>query len=279
MKRIILSMVAAAIFFSVSLAQIMTPQASPAASVGQTVGLAKVTVTYSRPALKGRTIFGDLVPYGKVWRTGANMATKLTLSEEVSINGQAVPAGSYGIFTIPDANEWTVILSKDANVFGSFDYKQQNDVMRFTVKPERLTVPTEYFTVEFTDFTPTSAQLAIRWEKMQINIPIKHDPDAKIMAQIQEATAKPDAKLDVLFTAADYYYEKNRDLKQARTWADKVLDMDKKYWTYYLRAKIAARQGDCQTARTDAQTGLEMAKQAGDDAYVKNHQRILAECK
>jgi len=263
---------------SYSYAQIQTPQASPAASVAQTVGLAKVSVSYSRPALKGRKMFGDQVPYGKVWRTGANMATKLTVSEEVTVNGQKVPAGSYGIFTIPNANEWTVILSKDANIFGAFEYKEANDQLRFTVKPEKLRTPAEFFTVEFVDFTPTQAKLAIRWENVQISFPIEHNPDEKIMAQIKEELAKPNPNPGIYFAAADYYYQTNRDLKQALAWANKVVDNDKKYWTYYLRGKIAAKLGECQLATADANTGLDLARKAGDDAYIKNHQRVLAEC-
>ena len=262
-----------------SLAQIDTPAASPAATVSQGIGLAKVTVTYSRPLLKGRKMFGDQVPYGKVWRTGANGNTKVAITEEVTINGQKVPAGSYGLFTIPNPEEWTIILSKSDKGFGSFDYKETDDLLRFTVKPEKLKMPAEAFTIEFTDFTSTMANLALRWENVQVKFPIQHDPDAKIMAKIAEETAKADAKSGVFFAAADYYYQTNRDLKQARVWADKVLDGEKEYWTYYLRGKIAARQGDCKTARADAIAGLELAKKAGDDAYIKNHNQILATCK
>ncbi|GAA4466930.1 DUF2911 domain-containing protein [Nibrella saemangeumensis] len=279
MKKLVLSAALALSLVSLSQAQIATPAASPAATVAQTVGLAKVTVDYSRPALKGRKMFSDQVPYGKVWRTGANMITKLTVSDEVMINNQKLAAGSYGIYTIPNANEWTIILNKDANAFGAFAYKQENDVMRFTVKPVRLATPAEFFTIDFTDFTPTTANLAMRWENTQVSIPVKHDPDARIMAQIQEQTAKPDANMGIYFAAADYYYQTNRDMKQALEWANKVVDKDKQYWTYYLRAKIAAKMGDCKAARTDAQQGLALAQKAGDDAYIKNHQQILSDCK
>lgn len=259
-------------------AQVRLPAASPLATLSQEVGLATVSVEYSRPALKGRTMFGDQVPYGKVWRTGANRSTKLTVSDEVQMNGKPLPAGSYGLFTIPGPAEWTIILSKDAVGSGAFNYKPENDVMRFTVKPEKVAT-TEYFTIEFADFTPTTTNLALRWQDVQVNIPIRQDPDARIMAQIKAEVAKPDVKPGTLMMAANYYYDTNRDLKQARSWADKVVEADKQYWTYFLRAKIAQREGDCKTARTDAQAGLELARKAGDDAYIKNHQRILAECR
>lgn len=260
-------------------AQIRTPQASPMATVSQGVGLGKVTIDYSRPALKGRKMFGDQVPYGKVWRTGANMATKLTLDTDMTISGKTVPAGAYALLTIPGENEWTIIINKTAQSFGAFTYKESEDFMRFTVKAEKLAAPAEFFTIEFTDFTPTATDVALRWENAQVKFLIKTDPDAAIMAQIQTETAKPDAKPGVFSAAANYYFDTNRDLKQAREWADKVVAADQKYWTYFLRGKIAAKQGDCKTAKADAEAGLKLAQEAGDDAYIKNHKGVLAMCK
>jgi hypothetical protein len=260
-------------------AQIRIPAASPSATVVQGIGLATASVEYSRPALKGRTMFNDQVPFGKVWRTGANRTTKLTISDEMTVGGQKLAAGSYGLFTIPGASEWTIIISKDAVGPGAFAYKAENDVFRVTAKATKTATKTEFFTIEFTGFAATSANLTMRWENAEVSLPMVSDPDAKIMAQILEETAKADAKPGVFFAAADYYYETNRDMKQARAWAEKVVEADKQYWTYYLRAKIAARQGDCKAARADAETGLAIAQKAGDDAYIKNHQRILNECK
>ncbi len=279
MKKIVCTLALVASLAGVAEAQIRTPGASPSATVIQGVGLQKVTIDYSRPALKGRKMFGDQVPYGKVWRTGANMVPKLTVDGEVTIAGKTVPAGTYGLFTIPGENEWTIILSKKAQQFGAFDYKESDDLMRFTVKPEKLGKSEEFFTIEFTDFTPTASDVAIRWENAQVKFRIKTDPDAQIMAQLQAELAKPDVKTGVYSAAANYYFDTNRDMKQAREWADKVVAADKKYWTYFLRGKIAAKQGDCQTARADAEAGLKMAQEAGDDAYIKNHKGILATCR
>ena len=260
-----------------ALAQIQLPAASPAATVSQALGLASVTVEYSRPALKGRTMFGDQIPYGKVWRTGANRSTKFTVSEDILVNEKKLPAGSYGLFTIPGPSEWIIILSRDAVGSGSFNYNPQHDVMRFRVKPQKAGL-TEYFTIEFTDFKSTTANLALRWEEVEIIIPLRHDADARIMAQLQNALAKPDVSPDTYLEAAEYYYQTNRDLKQARTWADQAISANKQYWTYYVRAKIAIRQGDCPTARADAQAGLKLAQQASDDAFIKSYQRVLADC-
>ncbi len=269
----------AATVFSTAQAQIQLPAASPQATVSQQIGLGTVTVEYGRPSLKGRTMFGDRVPYGKVWRAGANKATNLVLSEEMVIGGKTIPAGRYGLYVVPNEAEFTFIVNKDANVFGAYSYKEENDLTRIAVKTEKAATPTENLTYEFTDFTPTSANLTLRWENKVAKLPLKNDPDARIMAQIAEQTAKADAKPGVLMAAADYYYETNRDLKQAMTWANKVVEADQKYWTYHLRAKIAAKAGDCKTARADAQQSLDMAKKAGDDAYVKNNEALLKQCK
>ena len=278
MKKLLPTVALTAALFGTATAQIATPAASPAATVAQTVGLTNVSIDYARPALKGRRMFGDQVPYGKVWRTGANRTTKLTLSGDIMMGGKLVPAGSYGLFTIPDKGEWTIVINKDAVGPGAFAYKVENDLLRFTVKPE--TAPaTEFFTIEFSDFTPTTANLVLRWETTQVKIALMNDPDARIMAQIREQTAVADVKPGVYFAAADYYYQTNRDLKQALEWANKVVAGDQKYWTYYLRAKIEQKLGTCPTAKADALLSLDMAKKAGDDAYVKNNERLLTECK
>ena len=278
MKKIILALTFTALTLAAQ-AQIRIPAASPSATVVQGVGLSTASVEYSRPALKGRKMFDNQVPYGQVWRTGANRTTKLTLSDEMMVGGQKLAAGSYGLFTIPGASDWTIIVSKDAVGPGAFAYKPENDVFRVTAKATKTTAKTEFFTVEFTGFTSTSANLTMRWENTEVSLPMVSDPDAKIMAQIAEETAKADAKPGVFSAAANYYYDTNRDMKQARAWAEKVVEADKQYWTYYLRAKIAARQGDCKQARTDAEASLELAKKRPDEAYIKNNERILAECK
>lgn len=279
MKSPFLTLTLVAGFAVSSFAQIDLPAASPAATVSQQVGLGTVTIEYARPSLKGRTMFGDRVPYGKVWRTGANRITNLILSEAMLVDGKKVPAGRYGLYAIPTATDFTFILNKDADTWGAYGYKEANDLMRLTVKPEKTATPTEALTFEFADFTPTSASLTMRWENLRVKLPLTNDPDEKIMAQIAEQTAKADAKPGVFSAAANYYYDTNRDMKQALVWANKVVEAEKMYWTYYLRAKIAAKTGDCKLAKSDALQSLELAKKAGDDAYILNNQKLLAECK
>ena len=278
-KKISMLMLSASLCALTATAQIQTPQASPAATLSQSIGLGKATIEYSRPALKGRKMFGAQVPYGKVWRTGANKITNLILSEDMLVNGQKVAAGTYALFTIPTATDWTIILSKDANMWGAYEYKEASDVLRFTVKSQKLPKSQEYFTIEFTDFTATEANVAISWENVLVKFALKNDPDEKIMAQIQQALAAPDVKSGTYFAAADYYYTTNRDLDKAYEWATKVVEQDQKYWTYYLRGKIAAKIGKCEVAVGDATKGLALAKEAGDDAYILNNQKVLQACK
>lgn len=260
-------------------AQINTPAPSPSATLSQGVGLAKVTIEYSRPALKGRKVLGTpLAPFGKVWRTGANKVPNLIFSQEMTVEGQKVPAGTYGLFTIPNENEWTIILSKNPEQWGAYAYKESEDFLRFKVKAEKLTKPEEYFTIDITDFTPTSAKIAIRWENLQVKFNVSQDPDAQIMAEIREKTTGSDIKSDTYFAAADYYYQNNRDLNKAYEWANKVVEKEQEYWTYYLRGKIAAKIGKCDVAVADATKGLELAKKANDGAYILNHTNVLKAC-
>jgi hypothetical protein len=260
-------------------AQISSPQASPSATVSQGIGLATATVTYSRPSLKGRKMMGStLIPFGQIWRTGANQVPNLKLTHDVTIEGNKVPAGTYGIFTIPTEKEWTIILSKNEKQWGAYDYKQTEDLLRFTVKSAEMQQKLEHFTIEFTDFTPTTAKLAIRWENTEVKFAIAHDPESTIMADIKTKMAATEIKSDTYFDAANYYFENNKDLNQAFEWSNKVLEKSKEYWTYYLRAKIASKLGKCDVALQDATAGLELAKKDKDEAYISNFAAIFKAC-
>ena len=279
MKKIVFSALLSGLLFNNSFCQINMPQPSPAAVVTQNVGLGKVTIEYSRPALRGRAMLGSpLAPFGQVWRTGANKIPNLILSQDMLINGTKVAAGTYGLVTIPDATEWTIILSKEPNQWGTYGYKADLDLLRFKVKPETLANKLEYFTIDVPTFSSNEATVAISWENTRVKFDVKQESDALIMAQIKEKTAATKVENSTYFDAANYYYETNRDLKQALEWADKVVAGEQKYWTYYLRAKIAAKMGNCAVAVPDAQKGLELAKEAKDGAYVINHTKVLKDC-
>lgn len=260
-------------------AQINTPAASPSATVSQVVGLSKITVDYSRPMLKGRQMMGSkLIPYGKVWRTGANKIPNLTISEDIMMEGKEVKAGTYGLVTIPGEQTWTIILSSNPNQWGTYNYKEAEDVLRFNVTASQLAVAEEQFTMGFTTTGPTSADMYIKWEKTLVPIKISHDAEKNIMREIAEKTKAAEVTSDTYYDAANYYYENNKDLNQAFEWANKLVEMDKQYWTYYVRAKIAAKLGKCDVALADAQAGLALAMKDNDAAYVENHQRVIKQC-
>ncbi len=258
-------------------AQINTPASSPTAMVSQKVGLTKVTVEYSRPSVKGRKIFGDLVPFDKVWRTGANKITTIKFDDDVMINGQKVAAGSYGWYTIPGKSEWTIILNSDDKQWGAYAYDEKKDVSRFKVTPYK-TAKAENMAIALEQTSPNNLEVILSWDKTAVKFAVSHDAHDQIMAEIKDKTSKPDCKTDTYFDAADYYYEKNIDLNQALAWAEKVVETDKEYWTYQLRARILAKQGNCERAVADAKISLEMAKKAGDDSYVKKNEAILKQC-
>lgn len=259
--------------------QIKTPSASPSATISQSVGLSKVTIDYSRPSAKGRRIFGDLVPFGKVWRTGANKITTIKFDDEIMINGAPMKAGSYGLYTVPGRGEWKIILNRDDKQWGAYEYDEKKDVISFMVQPLKLDYYQEQMEIEFDEFTPNSAFVFIKWEDTGVRFKLEQNVDAKIMAEIKEKTSKPDATTDTFFTAADYYYQKGINLDQAMTWANKVLEKEKEYWTYQLVARIAAKQGNCLVALPNAEKSMELAKKAGDDAYIKLNELVFYQCK
>lgn len=259
-------------------AQIKTPAPSPSTIVTQTVGLSKVTLEYSRPSVKNRKIFGDLVPYNKVWRTGANKITTISFDQDVMVNGQKIAAGTYGFCSIPGQKEWTLIFNSDNKQWGTYGYDASKDVLRLTAKAEKLPAKQEYFTIAFDGFTATSSDIVISWEKTAVRFKVEHDTKSQILAEIARKTAEPDATTDTYFDAANYYLDNNMDINKALEWVNKVVEKDKQYWTYSLRARILAKLGQCDKARADANLSMEMAKKDNDPAYVKIAQKVLDQC-
>jgi hypothetical protein len=170
------------------------PAASPATSIKQRVGITDIELNYARPGAKGRVVFGALVPYGKIWRTGANTATKIKFSTAVNFGGAAIPAGSYELFTIPGEKEWTVIVHKDSSSWGAYAYKQENDVARVTVKPVALAAAVETLEIGFNDLRDESATLNLSWANVRVPVAIKVDLVASLVPQIEAAMASDAAK-------------------------------------------------------------------------------------
>ena len=166
--------------------KLSTPMPSPKSTLTQLVGLTEVTITYHRPGVKGRVIFGDLVPYGELWRTGANNSTTIKVSDDVMFEGQIVSAGEYALFTIPEKNEWTIVLSKSIG-WGTGNYKEEEDVARFKVKSQLLAENVERFTIEIADITDSSARIILKWAKTGVSFNMTCDTDSKVMNQIKES--------------------------------------------------------------------------------------------
>lgn len=238
--------------------QLEFPQASPAATVKQRVGFTEITVEYSRPSVRGRKVFGDLVPNGEVWRTGANAATKITFSTDVNFGGQYVSAGSYALLTIPSPSSWTVILSKVTGQWGSYTYDQKNDAVRVTVKPVALPELVETMSIGLHNVRDESALLAIDWEKTRVPIVIETDVVGVLVPQIEAAMAGEGKK--PYFQAAMFYYEHNLDLKKAVAWMDEaVKEQPDALWIIYRKGLILAKAGDKAGAKAAAQKALDMA--------------------
>lgn len=251
-----------------------TPQPSPTQTLKQNFALGSVELSYSRPAKKGRKIMGDLVPFGKVWRTGANAATTLTFSEDVTIGGTEVKAGKYGLLTIPDAGKWTIIISKDATVNQPSAYKPENDVVRVQADVVATPFTIENFTINFADITGSSCKLELMWENTFVNFAITAGTDAKVMKQIDNMMNKDNKPY---FNAASYYYDNGKDLNQALSWVNKAVETNKEaFWMYMLKARIHQKLGDKAASKAAATTTLDLATKAKNDDYIKMATELIA---
>jgi hypothetical protein len=278
MKKILLAAcLMCAAFTTVSAQELKTPAPSSTQTVKQDFGLGSVELSYSRPNVKGRKIFGDLVPYGKVWRTGANNATVITFSDDVNIGGTEVKAGKYGLLTIPDAAEWTVIITKQTDVTSPADYKQDQDVVRVKVKPEQLPFPVETFSINFMGVKANAMDVVIAWDKTSVRLPVTADVNAKVMDQIKNLMNKDNRPY---FGAAMYYMNNEKDLNQALAWFDKAAELNPDaFWIHHQRANCLAKLGKKADAVAAANKSIELAKQAKNEDYVALNEKLLATLK
>ncbi|QAA80793.1 DUF2911 domain-containing protein [Aequorivita sp. H23M31] len=277
MKRIIMFFSALSLTFGLQ-AQIQTPQASPSQKIEQKVGLTDVSLEYSRPSMKGRSIYGNLVPFDKIWRTGANANTKVTFSDDVEIGNTAVKAGTYAIFTKPGASNWDVYFYTDTNNWGAPEKWDDSKVAaKVNVPTALITVPVETFTITIDDLKNDSATLGIHWDKTYVGVPIKFNTDKIVSASINRAMNGPTA--GDYYAAAVYYFEADKDMKQSKEWIDKAMEMTKEPAFYQLRQKslIYAKAGDKKGAIAAAKESLKLAKEKGNDDYVALNTKSLKE--
>lgn len=255
-------------------AQLDIPRPSPLGKVTQAVGLNEITIEYSRPSAKDRVIYGDLVPYGKLWRTGANAATKITLKDDAQFEGVAVPKGEYSLFTIPGQTEWTIIINKDPKVSVS-EYDQTKDLARFTVKPAKVTEKVETFTITVSNIEINSATVDLVWENTKASFKMTTEVDSKVMKQIDEAMKGIPAM--TYFRAAQYYYDTNKDLNKALEWVNKSLESMQTFWMLHQKAKIQAGLGDFKGAIETANKSKEVAIKEKNDDYIALNDKAIAE--
>lgn len=281
MKRGALIITFLFIFSTATYAQIKKAGLSPRTKVEQQVGLAKITLDYGKPGAKDRPIFGALIPYDKVWRTGANSSTKINFSDEVSLNNNKIPAGSYALYSIPGAKEWTIIIHKNTKLWGAGGYNANDDFIRFKVPVINLKDKQETLDINFENFNANGGTMTIKWENTKIEIPVFVDSDKLVFKEIEDKliNAKGEVSAATYFDAAQFYYEKNKDLQTASKWFDKAIELrPSAFWYIYYKAELAYHLKDFKTAETFAKKSLELAKssKAGDYGYIAKCDLLLS---
>ncbi|MFN5480407.1 MAG: DUF2911 domain-containing protein [Chitinophagaceae bacterium] len=277
MKKLIFP-IALLMMFNAAIAQTLrVPSASTSQTIKQEFGLGTIEIAYSRPNAKGRAIFGDLVPFDAVWRTGANNATTVSFSEEVMIGDKKIAPGKYGLLSIPGKNEWTLIITKQVDVTSPSAYKQEQDVVRVAVKPTIVSSPVETFTISIVNVKTNSADIVISWEKTAVILPVRVDLDGKIMAQIDNLM---NADNRPYFNAAMYYLDNNKDLNKAAEWLEKAsAQSPTAYWVWYQKARCLSLLGKKSEAMAASSKSLDLAKAAKNPDYVTLNEKLQASLK
>jgi hypothetical protein len=257
-------------------AQIKTPAPSPFSKVEQVVGLTDVTLEYSRPAMRGRTIFGDLVPFDKIWRTGANARTKITFSDDVTIEGDTLKKGTYAIFTKPAADSWEVYFYTDYAGGGApRNWDDSKVALKTTAKTESMPMPVQSFTISFDDLTDASAVIGMLWENTYVGVKFNVPTDAIASKSIESVMSGPSA--NDYNNAASYYRKNGKDLKQALIWSTKATELNKNaFWMMREKSLIHAAMGDKKGAIEAAKKSMEVAEKAGNADYVKMNKESIA---
>lgn len=255
------------------------PDASQHATVTQRVGLTDISIEYSRPNKHDREIFGGLVPYAQVWRTGANSPTKIRFSDAVKIGGQEVPAGEYAFYSLPNESEWTIILSKNTKLWGAYGYKPDADALRITVKPTTLANPVESFTIGFDDLKDDSATISLDWDKTRVPVELTTNTMETVSREIEAALKNPKSlKPQFYYQAASFYYDHDKDLEQAAKWIDQALEKEPApYFMFYKKAQIEAKLGHKPEAKAAAEKSIELlkAEKEPDASAIRNSQLLI----
>jgi len=270
MKKLLLLVLVAGM--ATTQAQIKMPAASSTQTIVQDFGLGRMELVYSRPNIKGRQLFkenSELAPLDKVWRTGANGATRLTLTDPVMMGGHNLDTGSYAIFTIPGKNDWTIIINKNARVSGT-EYDSKADLFRFTVPAEKAKQNTETFTMQFTDIKAESCALELLWGGISVRVPITSSVIPRVRTQVEKALMADKVNVNVYYAAANFYYDMDKDLNKALANIAKATDANPQaYYMFLLKARIEKDLGDKAAAKVDAQKCMALATAQKNDDYVR----------
>ena len=255
-------------------AQLKTPAPSPHQTITQAFGLDEVKVEYSRPGAKDRKVFGGLVPYNKIWRTGANAATQITFGEDVTIGGKALKAGTYAIYTKPTASNWDIMFYSDLKMGGNVSkYNTVDEVLKINVPAVATKDFTETFTIDFQDILSNTMNLVMMWEHTKVAIPVAVEIDEKIMKNIAAMEGKEDFPY---FQAANYYYANDKDLNKALDWTNEAISQNPKaFYMYALKARIELKQNNKAAAAATAKDVIKYSKEAKNDDYVKIGEGLL----
>lgn len=277
MKKLFFAMAGLTCLFISAEAQVKMPAPSPTQSIKQDFGLGSIELTYSRPSAKGRKIYGDLVPYNKLWRTGANAATRLVFTEPMEIGGKKIDSGTYVLYTIPGIESWEIILNKGIKNWGIDGYKESEDVCRFRVEPVKVKSKLENLTMQFSNIKPETCDLQIMWAKTVVTIPIKANIRERIKAQL---TAALETDKKPYWQAAQFYKEWEEHYPKALEYSTKAIEANPKaFWIWLYKARIQKDMGDKEGARASANKSLELAKEAKNDDYVKMNEELLRKLK
>ena len=278
MKKLLLSALLIAGMSNLWAQDLKLPALSPTTKINQEFSTSSIDISYSRPSMRGRKVFGDVVRYGEVWRTGANAATKIKFGEDVEIGGQNVKAGEYALYTIPGKEEWEIILNKGVGNWGNAGYNTADDVARFKVPARMMEKNVQTFTIEIASITYNSCKLELMWEKTKVIIPIVAHNEERLNASIDKAINNPNIPY---FQAANYYFETNQNLDKANMYVDKALETSPKaFYMWYLKARIEAKLGHKHEAIEAAHKSIENAKgTAFEQDYVHNNEKLIAELK
>lgn len=267
--------------FSLAHGQINPPLVSPPARLQQRIGLTDFTVDYSRPARRGRIIMGNLVPYGRIWRVGANESTKLTISDDITLAGHPVPKGIYALYAIPQKDEWTVIIHKNTSLWGDgrTQYNANEDLVRFTVKPETVPYLQENFLIEFDEISHNNARMVWLWENTKISFSIQVDTEKKMMEQINRQI-KENPSADTYYQAARYMQEEGKMQQEALAWLEKAHAMTgDKYYIHRVWSLVLEQTGDYRAAINHAEKSKTLAAEEGKDEFVRLNEASIQEWK